>query len=398
MQAFEVAIVGGGPAGLSTALFLAHAEPNLSDRIVVLEKTHYPREKICAGGIGARGDKLLQRIGVHVDVPSVPVTTLSMRTSSGAASGRLANLGRVVRRVEFDHALAQVTRARGIRVLEDAKVTELRRTPQGVELETAVGPMQARVVIGADGVTGIVRRSLGLGASKYRAQVIELDTEAVAGDLPRDTLHFDYFDPGFTGYAWDFPTIVQGKPLMCRGVYQVKLPGQSGDVQAVLARRLSARGLDIDHYRIKRFAECGFEPHRSYAVPHIALVGEAAGIDTLSGEGIPQAIEYGAFAGKYLAEKLARGEFSFGDWNKRLARAPIGFELYTREWWMRQYFGPRRPMIERYLATVPAFVQCTAEELAGLQMSTVHFFQALATAGVRALASATGLMRERPGA
>ena len=67
----EVAIVGGGPAGISAALFLSHAAPELTDRIVVLEKEHYPREKYCAGGVGARADKLLGSIGVPVDVPGV---------------------------------------------------------------------------------------------------------------------------------------------------------------------------------------------------------------------------------------------------------------------------------------------------------------------------------------
>jgi flavin-dependent dehydrogenase len=47
----DLAIVGGGPAGISTAL-RPRRPPHL--RIVVLEKARYPRDKICAGGIGAR--------------------------------------------------------------------------------------------------------------------------------------------------------------------------------------------------------------------------------------------------------------------------------------------------------------------------------------------------------
>jgi len=69
----DLVIVGGGPAGVSTALFLMAAAPWLTGRIAILEKERYPREKICAGAIGARADKLLATIGVRVEVPSVAI-------------------------------------------------------------------------------------------------------------------------------------------------------------------------------------------------------------------------------------------------------------------------------------------------------------------------------------
>ena len=93
----------------------------------------------------------------------------------------------------------------------------------------------------------------------------------------------------------------------------------------MLAERLRERGLSIDRYRLKRFAERGFELHVPYAAPRALLVGEAAGIDGLTGEGIPQAIEYGAVAGAYLADKIGQGDFSFGDWSsvvRALVRGP----------------------------------------------------------------------------
>ena len=382
VQSYEVAIVGGAPAGLSTALFLTDAAPHLKDRIVVLEKSGYPREKICAGGIGARGDNLLRSIGVRVDVPSVDVTTLSMRSAHGSAVASVPTLGRVVRRAEYDHALARAAQARGIRIMQNVKVDRLERSRAGYELTTSDGDLRARVVVGADGVTGITRRAVGLRASRYRAQVIELDTSPVASDLPRDTLHFDFFDPSFTGYAWDFPTIVDGEAMVCRGVYHLKTHGETADIQQVLAERLAERGLDITHYRNKRFAECGFEPHASYAAPHVVLVGEAAGIDAFSGEGIAQAIEYGAFAGRYLADKLTGSDFSFADWRRRFARSAVGVDLANREWWMQVYFGRARCAIEKHVASQVSYVRGTAKQLTGEQLAaTWHFLQAVTAGG-----------------
>lgn len=120
MKQFEVVIVGGGPAGISTALFLAHQRPDLTDRIAVLEKAKYPREKFCAGGVGARADKLLKSIDVTVEVPSVPFHGIAFRCGEGQLIGREPDIGRVVRRKQFDHELARQARARGVSILRAA--------------------------------------------------------------------------------------------------------------------------------------------------------------------------------------------------------------------------------------------------------------------------------------
>ena len=68
----DILIIGGGPAGLSTALHLVQIAPHLSDRILILEKAHYPRPKLCAGGLTIDAEIILQRLGLDVsEVPHV---------------------------------------------------------------------------------------------------------------------------------------------------------------------------------------------------------------------------------------------------------------------------------------------------------------------------------------
>src|SRR5215213_4900381 len=148
----DVVIVGGGPAGLSTALFLCHADPRLTGRIVVLEKESYPRDKFCAGALSRRADLLLESIGVRVDVPSVMVDGMSLALSTGRVCRREGGIGRVVRRLEFDHELARAATQRGIRIEEGAKVTGVSIEPDGVAVESTRGTFRGKVVVGADGV------------------------------------------------------------------------------------------------------------------------------------------------------------------------------------------------------------------------------------------------------
>ncbi len=368
-EPFDVIIVGGGPAGLATAIFLLHTDPRTRGRVLVLEKERYPRDKLCAGGIGARADRLLLTAGATVGVPSVSIDGISLRLPQGTISARQRAIGRVVRRLEYDHALAKIAEQRGVLVRDGERATAIALDDRGVTLETSAGTYRGRVLVGADGVGSFVRRSMGLSVGTLRAQVIELDTEQVAGDPERDLLHFDASDGNFTGYAWDFPTVVDGEPLVCRGVYHLKLDGANDDIRARLAARLAERGLDIDRYRLKRFAERGFELHAPFAAPRVVLVGEAAGIDGLTGEGIAQAIAYGAFAGPYLAEKLQSGDLAFHDFTARLARSPVGLELGVRARILPFFFGKNRAKIERFVFRTPDFVALGAQHFAGSPLS-----------------------------
>ena len=367
MRQVDVLVVGGGPSGISTALHVQAAAPQLS--LLVVEKERYPRDKICAGGIGARAFRILDKLGVTIDCPMVKLDAIALRLGGETIVTRQKDLGVVVRRVLFDHAFANQAIARGIEVRDGCEVATITVGDDNVRVTTADGELiHARAIVGADGVGGVVRRQTGFPRGELRAQVVELDTEGVAQDLPRDTVVFDFDAQDLNGYAWDFPTLVDGVPLVCRGAYVIRNLGPD-DARARIATYLTARGLDPRRYRHKQFAERGFEPGGEIARPRVLLVGEAAGIDIATGEGIGQAIEYGAVAGPYLANAFAKDRLRFSDWGATVHGHHLGRQLRIRHAAYRWFYGPKRQTVERVMPRLPAMFEVAIQDFAGIPMS-----------------------------
>lgn len=363
----DVVVVGGGPAGLSTALHLHARDPRLGGRVLVLEKERYPREKYCAGGVGGRALLALARIGVTLDVPMVKVDGVAMRLQDGEVRVTQPAFGAVVRRIEFDHALARAAVARGIEVREGAAVKAVEPGADGVRVTLGNGEeILAKVVVGADGVGGVVRRGIGLDGGRLRAQVIECDTEPVPGDPPRNLLLFDASDRTLGGYGWDFPTLVNGEEKVCRGVYVIRALGAE-NVHERLRAYLAARGLRMEDYKLKPFGERGFDPAAPISAPRVLLVGEAAGIDIATGEGIAQAIDYGAIAAPYLERALTRDALDFRGWKRAVERSRLGANLFFRTVMYRTFF-PERARTEDLLRRNRALLDLYAQEFAGARI------------------------------
>jgi flavin-dependent dehydrogenase len=373
----DLVIIGGGPSGISTALHLQVAAPHL--RVVVLEAETDPREKICAGGIGARAFRKLEAIGVTVSCPMVNLNAIALRMGSETILIRDPDLGVVVRRVEFDHAFAKVAAERGIDVRDGTPVSGIVVGEDHVRVETERGDVyRAKAIVGADGVSGLTRRAAGFPRAELRAQVVELDTENLPTDQPRDTVVFDFTDRALKGYAWDFPTIVKDQPLVCRGAYVIHALGPDSPKQRPkeqIERYLTSRGLDLSRYKLKQYAERGFQPGAEIAKRRVMLVGEAAGIDIATGEGIAQAIEYGYVAGPYLARAFERDDLGFSTWGAHLSGRHLGFQMRVRHMAYEAYYGHRRDMIERMLPRMASLVNIGVQDFAGRPLSKLDLLR-----------------------
>jgi menaquinone-9 beta-reductase len=338
----DILILGGGPSGLSTALHLVKINPHLTSRILILEKEHYPRFKLCAGGLVVDAEIILERLGLDVrEVPHVDVDTAHFDFAGKGLSVRVAKKHalRVIRRDEFDAWLAKKAESRGIEIREGVTIKNVCPDLEGVTVETDHGNFRAQIIVGADGSNGITRKCIMPNEPLQTARVLEIITPASQASHKSNDAYFDFFPVpnNIAGYVWDFPTQVHGQPMRCWGIYDSNvLAGQKRPaLKDLLAEEMAHHGYNLDDHEIKGHPIRWYEPQNQVSVPRVLLVGDAAGADPLFGEGISMALGYGAIAAREIAESFQRGEFSFRRYRQRLARSGLGQTLFMR--WVITY-------------------------------------------------------------
>ncbi len=367
----EVAIVGGGPAGSSTALFLLKHLPSLRGRVHLYEKHRHPREKLCGGALSAWGIDHLRALGLGDDVHGVAIDAFAVRLEDNVHRVRHPGLARVVRRSVFDAMLFEAAIDRGAVAHESSQVTGLCRTANGWSLTATDGSLGARIVVGADGTSGGMRKLLGLAEARPRAQLTVVET---TGSEPRDsvsdgTLVFDLtpLTLGIQGYYWDFPSPLDGTPGTSRGIFDLHAAHRStpGGARTVLDKALLSRSVTASVHPHRAWSIRPYAPGSRVSVPGALLVGEAVGVDPLTGEGIAHALEYGRMAASAVARALSTGDMGFGRWSGRIAESFIGHHLRDANRIAARVYGPRGLRHARALLSSPTLLRRAIDWYAG---------------------------------
>jgi geranylgeranyl reductase family protein len=320
----RIAIVGAGPAGAWTSTLLAK-----QGHAVTLIDSQAPWEKPCGGGVTT---KALSSFGIFdSELPRKYIDRITIYFSDQRSVTVPAEQPLVVlSRQELGKYLMTEAEKAGVTIVK-SRVTQVEPAVRGWTLSTRDSLLQSDFLIGADGATSMVRRTVGK-ALPPEDLCVTLGYFIRGNTPPQMKI---YFVPDFEGYIWSFP-----RPNhISYGLITRSIPGWTGRAKMLLSNFIVA-DLGADFLDQAEFysAPVPCLGPRSWKNNQIsgerwALVGDAAGLaDPITGEGIYFALK----SAEILSQTIeAPQQYAAKVWNE------IGIELHRASRMYKRFYTGR---------------------------------------------------------
>jgi len=331
----DVIVVGAGPGGSSAAYHLARAGLD----VLLLEKSTFPREKVCGDGLTPRAVKQLVGMGIPLDPVDGWFPNKGIRIIGGGVRIELdwpelssyPGFGLVRTRRGFDEIVARAAQRAGARLLEGVTVTgpvldDGAQRIVGVTARDTAAPgngdggtertYRARLVVAADGNSSRLSLAMGLRKRDDRPLGVAIRTYYTSPRHDDDYLEtwLDLWDGSalLPGYGWIFG-VGDGTSNVGLGLLNTSTSFGHIDYRAMLRRWLATMppewgfGEENQTGPVRGAAlPMGFNrtPHYTSG---LLLVGDAGGmVNPFNGEGISTAMESGEIAAQVIVQALAR--------------------------------------------------------------------------------------------
>ena len=329
----DVVVVGAGPGGSATAYHLAR---NGLD-VALLEKTAFPREKVCGDGLTPRAVKSLVAMGIDTSEQAGWLHNKGLRIIGGGMRleipwpelASFPSYGLVRPRSDFDDLLARQAVKAGAVLHERTTVTGPvlddstgRITGVATTGENGAVTYRAPLVVAADGNSSRLSLSMGLQKRDDRPMGVAVRTYYTSPRHGDDWLEswLELWDRDDTtgrerllpGYGWIFG-VGDGTSNVGLGILNTSTAWGKVDYKDLLKRWLDQTPEEWGFREENRT-----QPVRGAALPmgfnrqpHYArgmlLVGDSGGmVNPFNGEGIAYAMESGEIAAQTIAQALAR--------------------------------------------------------------------------------------------
>jgi geranylgeranyl reductase family protein len=329
----DVIVVGAGPGGSAAAYHMARH----GLRVLLLEKTEFPREKVCGDGLTPRAVRQLVRMGVDTSEKAGWLHNRGLRVIGGGVRLELdwpdlasfPNYGLARTRLDFDDLLAKRAVEAGALLRTSVNVTGPVLDADGfaVGVTAKVGPgkepaeFRAPLVIAADGVSGKLPlamgltkrddRPLGVAVRRYYRSAARADDDYLESWLElRSAKDPNRLLPGY-GWLW---SVGDGRVNVGLGILNSSSAFGKTNYRSLLTDWLATTPADwgmrdetnADGPILGAALPMGFNrvPHYTHGM---MLVGDSGGmVNPMNGEGIAYAMESGELAAEVAVQALAR--------------------------------------------------------------------------------------------
>jgi geranylgeranyl reductase family protein len=336
-QSADVIVIGAGPSGSAAAYWLATAGAD----VLLLEKTSFPREKVCGDGLTPRGTRALVELGIDVSEEAGWLHNKGLRVIGGGMRLELdwpelasfPNYGLVRPRADLDHLLVQQAVKAGARLHEQTSVTGpitdragrvVGVTGNVTSQDGARRPVSytAPIVLACDGVSGKFAQALGVHRNEKRPMGVAVRRYYTSPRTNDDYLEswLELWDgpPGaddaklLPGYGWIFG-MGDGSVNVGLGVLNTSAGFQKTNYRTLLTTWLdnTPEEWGLREQNALGTTQGAGLPMGFNRTPHysngVLLVGDSGGsVNPFNGEGIPYAMESGKLAAEAVVQALAR--------------------------------------------------------------------------------------------
>ena len=375
---WDVALVGGGPAGAMAALHLARG----GRRVLVLERSAYPRDKICGDALIPDAIRALERAGLLGKVEKRAAATSFVQVFSPSMFGMTIPMPALtIKRIELDTILASAAAEAGA-ILAQGYVE---RVNPGIVAQLVIRgidrPVAAKIAIIATGADTRLLLPMGM-LTRTEPSVIAV-RRYIRSKAHVNRLIFSFDRTIAPGYAWLFPLRDGEFNVGCGMAYRHPRINLSTVLDGFLRRFKPIREVaeNITAMTPVRGAvlRSGLTGTVALTPPNVLAIGETVGATfPLTGEGIGKAMETGELAAGIVHRALETSDLSvLGSFATALDVLRLryrGYEIAER-WVTRPWLADLVMLLGRHSAyattSAAAILDETAEAQAVFSLSAL---------------------------